>query len=157
EFVSRDHDLAYLFGEPLSQRLIGSLSRVVVANSNAVANHFSPPIDPEKMQVVSYGIDMEPAGANHVEPGALRLLLLGHQTPRKGSELAVRALAAAESGPSPISLRLVGSITPEYRRHLLEVAAELHVADRVELLGFTSTPWEHLEWANVVLMCSIEE
>ena len=56
EFVTKDHGLRYTLGEPASQRAIGWLSKLVVTNSRAVQDHFSPPIPREKMRVVHQGI-----------------------------------------------------------------------------------------------------
>ena len=56
EFVTRDHGFTYALGESLGQRVIGRLSRVVVVNSKAVKEHFSPPIRPEKVRLIYQGV-----------------------------------------------------------------------------------------------------
>jgi glycosyltransferase involved in cell wall biosynthesis len=154
EFVTKDHGLRYMFGEPLSQRWIGWLSTLVVANSNAVLDHYSPPIRSRKMRVIYLGIpDLNPS-PNRIDLPALRVLLLGRQTPAKGQHLALEALSILKSEPIQIDLRLVGSIGAAYKAELQGLAFELGISDSVEILDATTTPQDELAWANVVLMCS---
>ena len=95
EFVTRDHGLQYVLGEPFSQRLIGWLSTLVVANSDAVRAHYSPPIPANKVRLIYYGIAAT-RSPNDIERGSLRLLLLGRQTPVKGQALALEAMGMLE-------------------------------------------------------------
>jgi glycosyltransferase involved in cell wall biosynthesis len=157
EFIGPDHGLSYVLGEALSQRLIGWLSRVVVFNSHALGKHYSTWIQAEKIHVVIQGVDPPAVRQNRVDPGCLRVLLLGRQTASKGTEVAVRAVAALKDEPFTISLRLVGPIAPDYRAHLERIADDLAILDHVEFIDFTLTPETHLEWSNVVLMCSFKE
>jgi glycosyltransferase involved in cell wall biosynthesis len=157
EFVTKGHGLRYMFGEPLSQRWIGWLSTLVVANSNAVLNHYSPPIRREKMRVIYYGIPGFSAGPNRIDLPALRVLLLGRQTPAKGQHLALKAVSILKSEPIQIALRLVGSIGAAYQDELQGLASKLGISDSVEILDATSTPQDEFAWANVVLMCSESE
>jgi glycosyltransferase involved in cell wall biosynthesis len=157
EFVTKDHGLSYMLGEPLSQRSIGWLSKVVVANSNAVKDHFSPPIPSEKMRVIYYGIRGGDTTPNRIDLPTLRVLLLGWQTPTKGQKLALEATGILNSGPLRIQLRLVGPIGAAYRDELQELAARLAISDQVEIRDATATPQDEFAWANVVLMCSDNE
>jgi glycosyltransferase involved in cell wall biosynthesis len=157
EFVTRDHGLCYLLGEPFSQRSIGWLSTRVVVSSRSVEEHFSPPIRREKMCLVYYGIAGFDASPNRADLPALRVLLLGRQTPTKGQKLALEAAGILGPGPARIDLRLVGSITPAYREELQRIASALGISDRVEIVDASSTPENELAWANVVLMCSDHE
>jgi glycosyltransferase involved in cell wall biosynthesis len=157
EFVTADHGFSYLLGEALSQRAIGWLSKAVVANSVPVRDHFSPPIPREKVRVIPYGIEGFSATENTVDPAALRVLLLGRQTPRKGQRLALEAVSILNSESVHVMLRLVGSIRADYRRELEASAARLGVTDRIEIVEPTSTPHDDFSWANVVLMCSDNE
>jgi glycosyltransferase involved in cell wall biosynthesis len=157
EFIGPDHGLSYALGEALSQRLIGWLSRMVVFNSHALATYYSPWINRGKVDVIVQGVDPPVVGPNRVEPGCLRVLLLGRQTATKGTELAVRAVGVLKNESFTVSLRLVGPIETDYRGYLEGIAGEFRIRDRVEFIDFTSTPETHLEWSNVVLMCSFKE
>jgi glycosyltransferase involved in cell wall biosynthesis len=154
EFVTRDHALEYVIGERASQWLVGVLSSEIVANSRAVASHFSPPVDPRRMHVVHYAIEPRSIASNASAPGRLHLAMLGRLAPQKGSELAIRALGHLRHEPFSVDLRLVGHGNGEYIDHLRSVAKNLGVERMVEFVEFTTRPEQELERANVVLMCS---
>jgi glycosyltransferase involved in cell wall biosynthesis len=128
-----------------------------VANSNAVQDHFSPPIRSEKMRVIHYGIAVPDAGSNRADLPTLRVLLLGRQTRMKGQEVALAATALLRHEPIDIELRLVGPIAAAYRDDLTRLASKLRIRDRVTITGATTAPQDELAWANVVLMCSTAE
>jgi glycosyltransferase involved in cell wall biosynthesis len=157
EFVTKDHGLSYVLGEPLSQRVIGWLSKFVVANSRAVQEHFSPPIPRDKMRMIHSGFPAFDPSPNRIDLPILRVLLLGRQTPAKGGKLALEAVSILEPEPTRVELRLVGAIRPTYRNELIALARELGIVDRVEILDHTTTPENQISWANVVLMCSDAE
>jgi glycosyltransferase involved in cell wall biosynthesis len=157
EFVTKDHGLTYVLGEPFSQRLVGWLSTIVVANSSAVEEHFSPPIPRSKMRMIHSGVPCLDVGTNRIDLPTLRVLLLGRQTPTKGGKVALRAASILGPEPIDVELRLVGSIHPTYRAELTALARELGVTKHVEILDHTTTPEQQLSWANVVLMCSDNE
>ena len=157
EFVTSDHGLSYALGEQFSQRAIGWLSRLVVVNSQALSDYYAARIPRRKLRVVYYAIDAPHVGTNRIQPGSLRLLLLGRQTPSKGSELAVRALAEVKDRLPCVQLRLVGSMSPSYRRHIESLADELAVQANLEIVPYTTTPAVHVDWSNVLLMCSSHE
>jgi glycosyltransferase involved in cell wall biosynthesis len=157
EFVTKDHGFTYMLGEPLSQRLIGRLSRLVLANSRAVLGHFSPPIGVGKMRLIYEGIAGFDVPPNKIDPANLRALVLGGLTGTKGVALAIEALSILKCEPICVQLRLVGPIRPAFREELNRRATDLGVADRVEVVGATMTPQTQIAWANVLLMCSRSE
>ncbi len=157
EFVTKDHGLRYALGENFSQRWIGRRSRLVVANSQAVQSHYSPPIDARKMRLVYPGIAGIEATPNAVDPQGLRALMLGHVAASKGVGLAVQAAGMLKAEGVPLRLRLVGSIDSSYRAELDRLVARLGLAGTVETPGPTAVPRTELAWANVVLMCSDNE
>ena len=157
EFVTSTHGHRYVLGEPVSRRCIGWLSEVVVPNSMAARVHYSPSIRNEKMRVIYPGIPGFDASPNRIDPGTLRVLLLGQQTRAKGSMLALWALSMLASEAIHVDLRLVGWIEPSFRDELQELATNLGISDRVEIRGATVTPQDEFAWANVVLMCSENE
>lgn len=157
EFVTKDHGLRYALGERLSQRVIGRSSEVVVANSRAVRDHYSPPIRGRKMRVIPCGISNFEATPNRIEPPTLRALLLGRQMPGKGARIALEAVSILGRRSVPVELRLVGPIRLAYRMELNRIASELGISDRVEIVGAATAPQDQFAWANVVLMCSENE
>ena len=157
EFVTRDHGLSYVLGEPLSQRSVGRLSAVVMANSRAVRDHFSPPIAAHKTRVIYPGVEGFDATPNTVDPLGLRVLLLGRLTRAKGVALALEAASSLRDEGTTVLLRLVGPISATFKEELDRLVAALGIADSVEIRGATMAPQAEFAWANVVLMCSLEE
>jgi glycosyltransferase involved in cell wall biosynthesis len=157
EFVTKDHQLTYLLGERVSQRMIGWLSALVVANSNAVVEHYSPPIPRHKMRMIHSGVPVPAVSPIRVDTPTLRVLLLGRQAPTKGGKVALEAASLLASEPMHVDMRLVGAITPTYRDELYALARRLGIGASVQILDHTSTPERELSWANVVLMCSEAE
>jgi len=157
EFVTKDHGLSYVLGEAVSQRLIGSLSKLVVANSGAVQNYYSPPIQRGKIRLVYQGVRTPVAGRNALNPTGLRALLLGRLTPAKGVSQAIEAVGILNREGIPVFLRLVGPIQTEYKLELERLAARLGCAGNMEIAGPTATPETEYARANVVLMCSASE
>jgi glycosyltransferase involved in cell wall biosynthesis len=157
QFVTTDQGLRYLLSEPLSQRVIGWLSEIVVANSRAVEEHFSPPIPRRKMRMLYPGVPGFEARPNRIDLPRLRVLLLGRQTPSKGGTLALEAAGILRHEPIELEWRLVGPSDPGYRDQLAALARELDITERVQILDHTDTPGHEISWANVVLMCSDAE
>ncbi len=131
EFVDADHGLTYVFPRDRVLQFMARSSDGVIANSQAVLRHFVPPLPLESAWVIPYSIPGRPS-APQPFVGTLRLLLLGHQTPTKGSEDAVRAVAALPSGP-PVHLRLVGSGDPEYKQKLAHLARTAAPGNRIDV------------------------
>lgn len=97
---------------------------------------------PERLSVVYPGVDstlFHPAARPVV--GRPSVLVAARLEPLKGVDLAVRALALLEPGARPV-LRIAGGATADdsFGPSLLALAAELGVADDVELLGPQSRP-----------------
>jgi glycosyltransferase involved in cell wall biosynthesis len=155
--MTKDHGFRYALGEPLSQRSMRWLSKLAVANSKAVWDHYSPPIPSEKMRLIYYAIDGFKPSPNNIDLPVLRVLLLGKQAPSKGQHLALAAAGILKSEPIQAHFRLVGTVTPTYRKELQELSSELGISDSVEIVDATSTPQDEFAWANVVLMCSHNE
>ena len=94
------------------------------------------------------GIDLRLFSEASPRPWSWQLLYCGRLDPRKGVDLAVRALAELPDA----RLRVVGGGDPAYREELSTLAEELGVADRV---SFERLPHRHLaaayEAADAVL------
>ena len=114
-----------------------------------------------RMQVIPNGV----AGPDTVEPpresvGEPRLVFVGRLSPRKGVDVAVRALGELRAGGCPASLDLVGAVFPGYEWYeteLRELVRENGLADVVRFHGFTPDVWPHLRDADVVLVPSRAE
>jgi glycosyltransferase involved in cell wall biosynthesis len=89
---------------------------------------------PRRREIVRCGVDID-AFARPTPPAQPphRLLFAGRLEPRKGLDIAVRALAASDAG---LTLTVAGLVDdPAYVERVRTLAAELGVADRVSWLG----------------------
>lgn len=69
----------------------------------------------------------------------VRLTVIGRLSPRKGQDIAVRALAELGASGTDATLTLVGSVFDGYEwyeHELRDLAKELGVSDRIEFAGF---------------------
>lgn len=114
-----------------------------------------------RMQVIPNGV----AGPTSVEPpretlSAPRLLFVGRLSPRKGVDVAVRALSALREDRAAVSLDVVGAVFPGYEWYeseLRELVRTEGLSDAVRFHGFTPDVWPHLRDADVVLVPSRAE
>jgi glycosyltransferase involved in cell wall biosynthesis len=70
---------------------------------------------------------------------AVRLTVIGRLSPRKGQDIAIRALAELIAEGNAMTLTLVGDVFTGYEWYELElrrIAAELNIDDRVTFAGF---------------------
>lgn len=154
EFTTLGLDKRYVLGEPVSQRIIGRFSDSVAVNSDAVQEHYSPPISATKITRIELGVEPPAVEANAPHAGKLRVLVLGRKAPAKGCETALRAVAAIANGDTDISLRMVGPALPGYAETLWYLARDLAILERVEFIEYAPDPFDHFAWANVVVVPS---
>lgn len=103
------------------------------------------------------GPDARPAPPREQLTDPVRLVLVGRLSPRKGTDVAVRAVAELREAGVDAVLDLVGEVFPGYEwfaQQLRSTAAELGVEDRVHFSGFRDDVWPALRTADVVLVPS---
>ncbi len=87
----------------------------------------------------------------------LHLVLVGRLSPRKGTDVALEAVAQLVARGVDARIRLCGSVFPGYEwfeDELRRRAAGPDLAGRVELLGYVADTWPELAAADVVLVPS---
>lgn len=90
----------------------------------------------------------------------LHLVVVGRLTPRKGTHVALSALALLRTQGIDADLTLVGSVFPGYEwyeRSLHEQAEAEGTSDRVVFAGLAGSPWPALAAADVALVPSFTE
>ncbi len=88
----------------------------------------------------------------------LRLVYVGRLSPRKGTDVAVRAVALLARRGIAAELSLLGATFAGYEwfeRELRELAAGPDTAGRIHLLGFDPTVWPRLAASDIVLVPSV--
>lgn len=90
-------------------------------------------------------------------PVPVRLVLVGRLSPRKGTDVAVEAVAELLRDGHDVTLDLVGSAFTGYEWFERQVRArvdELELAGRVSLCGFTDDIWQAYARADIALVPS---
>lgn len=156
ELGVRDHGFRFALGYARSLRAVSRLSAVVVGNSRSVMDELARHVDRRKLRLVRYAVEMPPASPPPLN-GTLRAVLVGTKAPGKGQMEAINAAALLRRDGIPVRLRLVGGGDPAFVADLERLAAELGVADAVELVPETPNVLQHFEWSHVALVCSRAE
>lgn len=114
-----------------------------------------------RMQVIPNGVTgpegIEAPRESVADP---RLVFVGRLSPRKGVDVAVRALSSLRRGGCPVSLDLVGAVFPGYEWYeseLRDLVRTEGLSDAVTFHGFVPDVWPHLRHADVVLVPSRAE
>ncbi|GIG19679.1 glycosyl transferase [Cellulomonas chitinilytica] len=138
------------------------LARRVVANSAAAAAVLvgALPRLAARIEVVHNGVPAPPAppaDASHVAGTPWRLAVVGRLSPRKGTDVAVEAVALLAAEGLDVHLSVAGTPFEGYEwfvDELRERAGRPDLAGRVDLLGYVHPTWDLLAASDVVLVPS---
>lgn len=136
----------------------------VIANSEACLRLLlAGGIRAEHARLVYNGVPVPRSGPPRETPEG-RLVLVGRLAPRKGTDVAVQALAELRRRGVPASLTLVGAVFPGYEwfeSRLRDLAADLDAdldgSRGVVFAGFQDPAWPHVAAADIVIVPSREE
>ncbi|MFD8496749.1 glycosyltransferase [Amycolatopsis sp. NPDC059657] len=132
-------------------------AHTVVVNSLATGEvlHRSLPALAARTRLIYNGVPGSPVTP---VPGAgPRIVLVGRISPRKGTDVAVRALALLKRDGIDATLDLVGSIFPGYEWFAEEIDALIqagNLAGSVRLSGFRDDVWDAYAHADVAIVPS---
>jgi glycosyltransferase involved in cell wall biosynthesis len=140
------------------------LAKSVVVNSKATAVLVTSSVPGlgKKIDLVYNGVP----GPDQVTPprsslvGPIRLVQVGRLSPRKGTDLAIDALAVLRSAGRDVTLELLGSVFPGYEwyeQQLRDQATRLGLLDHVTFSGFAPSVWDAYERADIALVPSRAE
>lgn len=139
------------------------LARKIVVNSQAARDVLvsAVPALGKRTQVVYNGVpepaDEVPAPLEVRQAGEpARVVLVGRLSPRKGTDVALEAVARLRREDRDVRLTLCGSVFTGYEWYedqLRERAAQADLAGAVDLLGYVD-PWEWFARADVVVVPS---
>ncbi|MDB5243806.1 MAG: cps2I [Spirosoma sp.] len=136
------------------------LAHEIVCNSQATARFVAGSAFARwapRPVVVHNGMPL-PAGLSKPPPvGRVSLLVVGRLSPRKGQDVAIRALARLVEEGWDVELELLGDAYEGYdpfRQELLRLAEDLEVSERVGLRGFVADAGPAYIAADIVLVPS---
>jgi glycosyltransferase involved in cell wall biosynthesis len=162
EFGLEDGGLAFDEGRARSLRTIARRSRFVVANSQAVADHFAPLLPDVRLRVVQQPVMVPPARRERSRlPEAIRddfvCAMAGYIHPGKGHAEAVRAVARLRGMSRKVSLLIIGEGDRPYEEAVRDEARRRGVGPFVQLTGYQQDPYVLIASADAFLMCSQKE
>jgi glycosyltransferase involved in cell wall biosynthesis/GT2 family glycosyltransferase len=143
--------------------------RLVVCNSEATAGWVRAtwPRLSARLHVVYNGVDVDAVDQTQdrqfvgaLDVGPLNLVVVGRLSPRKGQDVAVRALAELKARGCAASLTIVGGVFPGYEWYelqLRDLINHLGLSEVVTLSGFQAETAPFYAGADVLLVPSLQE
>jgi glycosyltransferase involved in cell wall biosynthesis len=139
------------------------LAHRIICNSAAARSSLTSvlPVLGARSAVVHNGVEgpsQEPSVPRERGPGApIRVALVGRLSPRKGTDVALEAVARLRADGHDVSLVLCGSTFEGYEwfeQDLRDRSSRPDLAGAVEFLGFVRPVWAVLDRADIVLVPS---
>jgi glycosyltransferase involved in cell wall biosynthesis len=161
-----DHEFQYSVDETFED--IGTLSELVVTNSEQLGAYLQRWIKPEKMTVLYPTVDPAKtiAAASHLPPGwvepfplaaELNVVCVGRIAESKGQTRLLHAVARARSQGADVQLALVGNDGTSAGASVRTLIRELGIEDNVVLTGETVNPFAYMARADVGAVVSDSE
>jgi glycosyltransferase involved in cell wall biosynthesis len=161
--VAHVHEAEDAVPAPVRAALAAPLlaATAVVVNSRATAQVVTRafPLLRRRIRLVYNGV---PGPLRHQENGIrphdpIRIVLVGRLSPRKGTDLAIDALARLRADGHRVTLDVVGSVFTGYEwyEHELHALIRRHeLEDSVRLLGFCADVWAAYRRADIAVVPS---
>ncbi|MEV5575706.1 glycosyltransferase family 4 protein [Spirillospora sp. NPDC052269] len=131
------------------------LARSVIVNSRASAAALGSAGG--RAQIIYNGVDgpSEPVAEPRAElSGTARIVLVGRLSPRKGTDVAVRAVRLLHDRGVPVRLTLVGDVFPGYEWFEEELRTLAGGSPAIEFAGFRPSVWASFAEADVAIVPS---
>ena len=162
EFGDLDFGLRFIFPKLLSKAFM-LRSDAVICHSKAVRNyHFKP--DGKNVYQIYNGVATK---AQFDERLAIRhrshdahpftFVMMSVITPKKGQEVAIRALAKLRDNGVDARLVIGGNGKADYLEHLTKLSGDLNLEAQVEFTGLIADPLPTYFAADCALICSENE
>ena len=149
----------YIFPAWLSKFAL-SRSDAIICHARGIQQHYFPS-HPANVHQVYNGVAAIPKMESRLQtrlsmPGKqdFTFVMLSNINPKKGQELAIRALAKLCDGGTPAKLILVGNGKPDYLKTLQQLVVDLKLTDHVTFTGLVDDPYPYYYSADCALICS---
>lgn len=166
EYGDLDHGRIYDIGRKNTLEDVGTMSELVIANSQAIKKHLEKYIDKSKLALQYNPFDInrlnklaeQKVKNPFKDKKSLKLVATGSLTPSKGQLDIVRAVAALNERGINTELCLIGGNGPkEYEDKIHKIIKEHKLKDKIHLAGHQKNPLALVALADVGVMASRRE
>jgi glycosyltransferase involved in cell wall biosynthesis len=158
EYADLDHQLIYTYGKKKMLFLINAFSKKIIVNSKALKEHFSEFFNQNKTEQVYYVVEYplcQPSVRKQVNE--LAICIVGRVADGKNQMVLFKALTILNKEGIVPSIVFVGGIDRPYKILLDEYYTTHALKNEVQYIGYTNAPWEYVQHADCVLVCSRNE
>lgn len=166
EYGDLDHGRTFEIGREQALSDVGSLSELVVANSQTLQEHLSHYIPTRKLTTLYTPFDLD-AIARRQEAAAppdpymyansLKLVTTNNIAPTKGQAEVAEAVGILSQEGDDVELCIMGTGDKDYIQAIKDVARDYGVGDRVHFVGSQPDTVPYIQRADVGIMASRQE
>lgn len=163
EFGKEDHGIVFQFGDPLSYRMLRSLSSMCVVVSYALAQKYARYIEPAKLSMIYPSMHRVGGSESLIEPSqehilqdkpVFRCAVVGGLVKGKRQEDAIQACASLRRSNIEVELLIIGHGDPKYRRYLEEIVRTNGLEACVVFVGRVNNAFPFVQRSDALLVCS---
>lgn len=131
-------------------------SDAIIAITKAIAAHFK--VASKKNCYIMHDAVRSIKDACYVQSKEEYMLFLGHITPKKGAEIALKIFIEFWEKHQDYKLYYIGPVSDEYKNHLIGILNKSGINKKnVLFLGYKENVKDYLQKASALLMCSQNE
>jgi glycosyltransferase involved in cell wall biosynthesis len=150
-----DHGYSFMFGEYITKRIIGLVSRLVLVNSLFVFSRYKNFIKARKLKTIYQPVVIPNNRIRRLnKTNDLVILMVGRFAPGKGQIEAIEALKGLIKNGEEINLVMVGAANGEYDKNVRNYIKKYDLSSRIRIVDFTPNPEVYYEMADIALICS---
>lgn len=155
EFQDLDFNLTPFTGWGKLRQMI-QVSDAIIAITKAIAEHFK--VAGKKNCHVIHDAVRSIQDACYMPDKEKYILFLGHITPKKGAEIALKIFIEFWKRHQDYKLYYIGPVSDEYKAHLTAIIERSDITKgNILFLGYKNNVKEFLRKASALLMCSLNE
>lgn len=158
ELLDLDYSLDFIYPDWLS-KIYMSTSNAIICNSRYVKDHFFPKMN-RKLHVVYNGIAknskyeaLYKEREEILSKNEFVFSIVGFVHPKKGQDVAVKAIAELKKRRLPVRLIIAGG-GGSYLDQCKELARKLEIDSVVDFIGYVADPYEIYRRSSCLLVCS---
>jgi glycosyltransferase involved in cell wall biosynthesis len=158
EYGDIDHHFVFNYGKRITLSLINRLTDKIIVNSMALLSYYNSFFDSNKMEQVYYAVNY-PVQQPMIrkEKNSLSICMVGRIAKGKNQLVALHALAQLKKEGIFPTVVFVGSIDENYLQELNAFSLEMGISRQISYTGLHNAPWEYVQQADCVLVCSKNE